>query len=204
MIEKLFGSQTRAKLLKTFLLNPEKEYYIRQLARDFNLQLNSVRRELENLEKLGLLTSEPRRASDGDEEKTDEKRTQIGQEKRYFRVNGFFPLFEELKNLLSKSNVLYKQDLVDKLKETGDFALLVLTGFFVGDDNAETDILAIGNIDKVKFVKEIKKFEKETSREINFTVMTEKELEYRRSMTDVFLYAVLDGRKIVMINNNII
>lgn len=58
MLEKLFGSVSRVKLLKIFLLNPDKKYYIRQLARDLKLQVNSVRRELSNLEEFGLLSSD--------------------------------------------------------------------------------------------------------------------------------------------------
>ena len=57
MLGNLFGSNARVKILKLFLLHPEKKYYIRQLARDLDLQVNSVRRELDNLEKFGLLKS---------------------------------------------------------------------------------------------------------------------------------------------------
>ena len=58
MLGKLFGSKARVKILKLFLLHPDQKYYIREIARDLKLQLNSVRRELENLEAFGLLTSD--------------------------------------------------------------------------------------------------------------------------------------------------
>ena len=58
MLSKLFGSTARIKILKLFILHPNEKYYIRQLARDLSLQLNSVRRELENLESFGILTSD--------------------------------------------------------------------------------------------------------------------------------------------------
>jgi predicted ArsR family transcriptional regulator len=54
MLSKLFGSKARVKLLKIFLSYPEKRFYIRQLARDLKLQVNSVRRELDNLEKIRI------------------------------------------------------------------------------------------------------------------------------------------------------
>ena len=57
MLGKLFGSNARVKILKLFLLHPEKKFYIRELSRRLKLQVNSVRRELENLEKFGLLIS---------------------------------------------------------------------------------------------------------------------------------------------------
>ena len=57
MLGKLFGSKARVKILKLFLLHPENKFYIRQIARGLKLQLNSVRRELENLETFGILIS---------------------------------------------------------------------------------------------------------------------------------------------------
>lgn len=57
MLGKLFGSNARVKILKLFILHPRERFYIRQIARDLKLQLNSVRRELENLEQFGLLIS---------------------------------------------------------------------------------------------------------------------------------------------------
>jgi predicted ArsR family transcriptional regulator len=65
MLGKLFGSKARVKILKLFLSSPDEKFYIRQVARELKLQLNSVRRELDNLEQFGLLTANP---GDNDEE----------------------------------------------------------------------------------------------------------------------------------------
>ena len=54
MLENLFGSRARTNLLKLFLLN-QQEFFVREIARKTGEKLNSVRRELENLEKLGLI-----------------------------------------------------------------------------------------------------------------------------------------------------
>jgi predicted ArsR family transcriptional regulator len=59
MLSHLLGSKARVKILKLFLLNLEEKFYIRQIARDLDLQVNSVRRELDNLEKFGLLLADP-------------------------------------------------------------------------------------------------------------------------------------------------
>ena len=58
MLEQLFGSKTRVKLLQLFLNNPKKDYYLRQLAREIKGQLNSVRREVNNLEKIGIIVAQ--------------------------------------------------------------------------------------------------------------------------------------------------
>ena len=57
-IEKLFGSKTRAKLLKLFFGSPEKSFYVREMTRVIDEQINSVRRELLNLENIGIIKSE--------------------------------------------------------------------------------------------------------------------------------------------------
>ena len=57
-IEKLFGSRTRAKLLNLFFENPNKSYYVREMTRVIDEQIHSVRRELLNLESIGVIKSE--------------------------------------------------------------------------------------------------------------------------------------------------
>ncbi|MDP2736497.1 MAG: hypothetical protein Q8O59_01785, partial [bacterium] len=123
MLEKLFGSNSRVKILKLFLLNPADKFYIRQLSRDLKLQLNSVRRELENLEKFGILTSDMKNEEEG---KGGPASPAGGQEKKYFRANPNFVLFDEIKALIVKSQILYEKDFVGKLNSIGKVKLLIL------------------------------------------------------------------------------
>src|SRR3989338_4615707 len=126
MLEKLFGSKARVKILKLFLIHPHEKFYIRQLSRNLKLQLNSVRRELENLEKFGILTSDLK-----NEEGKDEKEAAGCQEKKYFRANSHFVLFDEIKALIVKAQILYEMDFVCNLNSICKVKLLVLTGIFV-------------------------------------------------------------------------
>ncbi len=57
-IEKLFGSKTRAKLLELFFANTNKSFYVREITRLIEEQINSVRRELMNLESIGVVRNE--------------------------------------------------------------------------------------------------------------------------------------------------
>ncbi|MEK7540164.1 MAG: winged helix-turn-helix domain-containing protein, partial [Patescibacteria group bacterium] len=84
MLEQLFGSRTRVKLLRLFLSNPQEEYYVRELTRRMNEQINSIRRELSNLEDMGLLLSEEREG------------------KKYYKVNQDHLMFPELRALFLK------------------------------------------------------------------------------------------------------
>jgi hypothetical protein len=58
MIDALFGSKTRVKLLHLFLNNPDKSFYVREITRLIDEQINSVRRELSNMLSVGIIVSD--------------------------------------------------------------------------------------------------------------------------------------------------
>lgn len=192
MLERLFGSRARAKILKLFLFNPESRYYIREVARNLNLQVNSARRELNNLQDFGLLVS-------GSEKKeVGGKKTK--EQEKYFKVNKNFVLFEELRALIVKAQILYQKDFVKDLNRLGQVKLVVLTGLFVNNSFAPIDLLIVGRISKSNLARVISSLEKNLGREVNYTFMNTSEFKYRREITDVFLYNILENRKIVVVD----
>jgi len=219
MLEKLFGSNSRVKILKIFLLNPDKKYYIRQLARDLKLQVNSIRRELENLEQFGLLISKMSNQSENDNDANEEmenlqklkdgkiveKKEKVvevtnKQEKKFYQTNKSFILYEEIKSLIVKAQLLHEKDFVNKISKLGNLKLVILTGFFVNKKDSVTDILVVGGVAKEKLKKVINDLEKELGREVNYTLLTFEEFKHRRDMTDIFLYDILEGDKVVVVD----
>lgn len=203
MLNKFFGSNTRVEILKLFLLHPDQKYYLRQIARDLKLQINSVNRELKNLEEFGLLIISAN-ASDVKRDnfllKVNKKFYKQNRKKKYYQINKNFILFEEIKILIIKAQVLYEKKFVDKLKKIGKFKFIALTGFFVNNQNSLTDLLIVGKTNKTKLLKIIQNLEKELNKSINFTLMDINEFKYRKNITDVFLYNILEGKKIVVID----
>ena len=142
MLNNFFGSKARVKILKIFLLNPEARYYIRQLSRDLALQVNSVRRELANLEKFGLLVSNKANdnttiddLSNESGEASEEPKVPVHpflrQEKKYYQVNKNFVLFPEIEALIVKSQALAGQTFINRLSQIASPKLLIFTGFFL-------------------------------------------------------------------------
>ncbi|MDD1666976.1 MAG: winged helix-turn-helix domain-containing protein [Methanomicrobiales archaeon] len=84
MLTHLFSSRTRVKLLELFLLHPEREVHVREICRITGLNINAVRRELANLEELGLL------------------RSRWAGNARFYTVNLVFPVYHELTGILVK------------------------------------------------------------------------------------------------------
>jgi len=218
MLGKLFGSKTRVKILKLFLSKPGERFYIRQIARDLKLQLNSVRRELENLEQFGLLTSSPmdlikeqpeekiviQTVSDikaSQKKKKRKKEPPLAKtDKKYFRVNTDFILYEEIKALILKAQVLYEKDFINKISKFGSLKLLILSGFFVHDATAPVDLLIVGKFNKNKLARLIKELENDLNREIDYTIMAFREYKFRRDVTDIFLYDILERKNIVVVD----
>ena len=112
MLEQLFGSKTRTKLLYLFFQYPARPFYVREMAREIDSQLNAVRREITILEKAGLIGHIKK--SDIDTGQYDD--TSVAKAKYYcLRTDCIFYL--ELKSLLMKGQILRERDLVEKLKE---------------------------------------------------------------------------------------
>ncbi|MCK5459760.1 hypothetical protein KAI52_01455 [Candidatus Parcubacteria bacterium] len=192
MLEQLFGSKARTKLLIFFLINNEKSYYIRELTRILRSQINSIRREIENLKNFGILT-------EGAKDLGQKDRKNF-QQRKYFKANTNFILYDELKSLILKSQLMSRKNLIEKIIKSGNISYLVLTGFFVSSADSPTDILIVGKINKKIVNKIIGKLEKEFNKNINYTVISKTEFFYRKDITDKFLYNILEGKKIVIVD----
>jgi len=182
MLEQLFSSRTRVKLIRLFALNEEKSYFIREISRKIKEHINSVRRELKNMESIDLIRS-----------------SGSGQ-KKYYQVNIENIIFPELKSMVFKSQIFMEKSFIKKIQKAGRIKLLVLTGFFAGQENAVTDILIVGSINRKKLQRLVKKFQKKIDHPLHYTIMTRKEFEYRNNLTDRFLFNILEGKKIVLVD----
>ncbi len=180
MLEQLFGSRTRVKLLRIFLINPDTDYFVRELTRKIKERINSVRRELSNLESIGFLVAH--------EDK----------QRKYYRADKNFILFPEFRSLFLKSQLTVERDLGKRLKQVGQISFLALTGIFTDVKSVQTDILIVGKVNRTKLQRMIKSFQKDLDRKIRYTIMSRKEFEYRNDLTDKFLYSILENKKIVI------
>lgn len=182
MLEQLFGSRTRVKLLRLFLTHSEEQYFVREITRKVDERINSVRRELANLEDLQLI------------------KTVAQNRKRYYRLDTTCLLYPELKALILKSRVAIEQDLVQKLKKMGKVSYMALTGVFTGVEDAKTDVLIVGRVNRSQLKTFMRKLQSNFDTEIRFTVMNLKEFGYRRDITDRFLYTILENKRVTLID----
>lgn len=194
MLEQLFGSKTRVSLLRLFLNNPEKYFYVREMTRNLSLHLNSIRRELSNLEKIGIISSHTKK----DLEKEVEKK--LKDNKKYYKLNNSFVFVEELKSLLVKAQLILEKSLIRKIEKLGSISYFLLSGVFVGREDAPADLLVVGKANRLKFQRLINSFEKELGKQINYTILSKSDFQYRKDVTDKFLYDLLEGKNLVVVD----
>lgn len=184
MLEQLFGSRTRVKILALLLNNSTRSYYVREITRKVDEQINSVRRELANLKSIGLVRSN---AKNG---------------KIYFQANTKSDFFPDLKKLFSKvsQETAFENQIASRLKAVGDVQYAALLGYFVQDSGSEVDLFLVGQIDKTQLRPLIKELSDEVGHEINYTIMTTEEYSERRVLFDRFLTEILSSPKVVAID----
>ena len=188
-------------------MHSEKAFFIRELTRLIDTQINSVRRELQNLVEGGVIKEVSMSGEQDDMIPLGRgaKKVKIlakeKQPKKFFQVNQEFVLFNELRALFAKSPRLLQKALEKEFENLGNVEYAVLTGFFVDRDDTPVDLLIVGNILRSRLAKLIHTFEKEIEHEINYSTMTLEEFTYRKSIIDRFLFTILEGKKIVIVDS---
>lgn len=194
MLEHFFGSKTRVKLLKTFFRSPDRTFYVRELARLIETQLNAVRREIANLEKVGLLVHV---SSD----KVSAK--EFGTERsKFYQLNTGAMLYAELKALLMKAELMQEQQLMDEIRaKAGSLKLFLLTGQFTHEGEVGTDMVLVGTVKPLVVAKIIERYEGDLGKSIRYTVMDEQEFRDRQHIGDRFLYSIFEAKHVMLVND---
>jgi hypothetical protein len=191
MVEQLFGSKTRVKLLQLFYSNPNRSFYVREITRKIDEQINSVRRELSNLLSIGIIVSENT------------------ENKLYYEVNQKYEYFEPLQEIfgggVKKKRKASKDTdadapIDDEYKALGKVELVVFTGQFTRDERAGIDLLVVGNINTNALDKFVAELEAKEGKELRYTTMPLADFKYRKQINDRFITGIVDAKKQVVID----
>jgi len=181
ILKALFSSQTRVKLLSTFLLHPEEEYFIRELTRLLGEQINSIRRELENLRRIGLVKARHKNR------------------KKYYRIDNEFPLFGDLRNIFAKE-IQAESPVVASLKKLPNVQLILLAGIFTGTES-KVDLLIVGNVKKEML--EALLLQDPTLKNVKYSIFSEADFLYRVSLKDRFILEILNDPRHLIVHNGL-
>jgi hypothetical protein len=194
MIDALFGSKTRVKLLHLFLNNSGQSFYVREITRKIGEQINSVRRELANMLEVGIITS----AS--------------SENKLYYQVNQRCDYYVPLKNIFStirpdaastlNVDQTLSEDYSTLFSDIAGVRLVIFAGVLIRGSSAPVDILLVGNMSTQKVKVAIKELEVNEGREINYSVLSYDEFYYRLSVKDRFITEILNNKHRVVIDKD--
>lgn len=185
MLKEIMVSKVRVKLLQTFLYQPDEIFYVRQLVRKIDEEINAVRRELSRMEKANIVKKEPRG------------------NRLYYYFNRDHPLYENLLSMVHKTVGLGKEIIKNKSK-LGRVKLVMFSGRFarrLPTEEGGVDLLVVGDINMQTLVKLVRTEEAKLEREINYTVMTKDEFNFRKKKRDPFLQGILLGSRIMIIGD---
>ncbi|HEX5448305.1 MAG TPA: transcriptional regulator [Candidatus Saccharimonadales bacterium] len=206
MFEQLFGSKTRVKLLQLFYTNPNRSFYVREITRKIDEQINSVRRELSNLLGIGIITSD------------------ANNNRLYYEVNQKYEFYAPLAMIFAGAKIpqaevedegkkkakakespepktaMPSHPLAKDLLALGHVELVIFTGQFTRDETSGVDVLIVGDINQTKAAKFMSELEKAESKELRYVTLTPDNYQYRLQINDRFISNLLDSKKQVIIN----
>src|SRR4030042_6525391 len=178
MLKSLFSSSVRADLLSLLLNSPDEQFYIREIAKLLRKNPSGIKRELDNLETMGSVTS------------------QRSVNLKYFQANKESPLFSELKNLITKSLGL-PGALKAVLRASGAKAAFLYGPYAEGHDESSVSMFVIGALPSL--TRELKNLEKRFDQKIDCTIIDEEEYRLKKKKGDANLKKVLSGKRIALI-----
>lgn len=178
-------SKVRVKLMELFFSNPSEMWYVRELTRLTDEEINAVRRELARMLDVGLLLSENRG------------------NRLYYRLDPHYGFFQELLTLVAKTTGL-GGEIKKNRKKLGNLEFVMFSGNFARYGkraNTDVDILIVGEVVLPELTALIKKEEEKRGYEINYSVISREEFVFRKERRDPFIKEVLSGSRVLIVGN---
>lgn len=191
MIDSLFGSKTRVKLLGLFMNNPERSFYVREITRNINEQINSVRRELANLVEIGVVTRDS----------VDNR--------LYYKADINFRYYHALREMFANETEVVRGPKVEVDAWAAKFAAIkgikevIFAGALVYGSASPLDLIVAGDptMDQSKVRALIKALEKGLDTQLNYSILDTEDLYYRLSIRDRFVLDVLESKHTVVLDD---
>lgn len=178
-------TKNKAELLKLFLTNPEKSFYMQEIGRILEKKPGTFQRTLNGMVSEGILTSEYRANA------------------RFFKANKKYPIYKELKSIVFKT-VGVQGSIKKVLEKGGNIKFAFIYGSYARAKESylsDIDLVIIGNPDEDKLIDELDRLEEKLQREINYKLYTFKKLKDEVEKKEPFTLKILRDKKIILIGS---
>ena len=183
ILESLFSSRVRTKILVAFFMSPGESYYALGLSQRLREHYNAVWKELVHLEKIGLLSSHS-----------------WGNAKVY-QINPACPIIPELRSMILKTEGI-GQVIRSRLAGRDEIKSVFIYGSYAGgeaDRQSDLDLMVIGDIELSQFAPLIAQLERELNRPINYACFSKEEWKAKVDRKDPFVLNVQQSPKIMLL-----
>lgn len=192
ILDKLFGSAARVKIIRLFLLNPESMFTSKEIERRCRVSGSTTRKEINLLKKIDFIKQKVEsvdsliKLKNGKIKNNKKKVTGL-------RLNESFPLLRALQVMLLKSAPIDRAKMLRMFKAVGKMKLIILSGVFIQSSDSRVDLFLVGSsIKNASLERVLKKIEAEIGKELSYVAFDTKEFVYRLGMYDRFVRDVLD------------
>lgn len=184
VLVKLFGP-IRLKILRFFLQHPEGVYEDKEIAKRLKIKLRAARKELKNLETVGLAKNRTAFI------------TPVSTKSRKRKFKGWYfhylPVANNLKKLIFSAVPFKNDEIVKRLRGAGRISVLIVSGVFIQSDDSPIDILIVGDRLKRGAAEAVlRSMEAEIGRELNYAIFESNDFLYRLEAYDKFIREVLE------------
>ncbi len=185
MLEELFVSRVRVKILQLFLSSEDSLFHVREIVRRVSEEINAVRRELSRMEKYGMVSSEWRA------------------NRRLYKFRKDYIYYKELLSLVAKTTGL-GGNLIKNKQKLGKIKFAFISTKFLKGNSANTDdvdMLVVGNIVLPELQVIISDEQAKRETEINYSFMDEAEFKFRVKRRDPFILRVITQPKVMLLGD---
>lgn len=176
-LSKLFGNETKVKIMRLFLFNPEKVFDVKEITERTKADSSRVRKEMANIEKMGLVKRRATKKGNGNG----------------FTMDSQFSYLSPLQNFLVNVEPLQPKEVIKKITKLGNIKLIIVSGVFIQEMESRLDILIVGDgVKKGALENAIKILESEIGKELRYAHFTTEDFKYRISMYDKLTRDILD------------
>jgi hypothetical protein len=190
ILDKLFGSAAKVKIMRMYLFNPTSTYSPSAVAKMLDVRGSSVRKELILLEKIGFVK---KRTSSSEIKPAKGRKKVVRKRIVGYLLDPRFPYIALLQNFLINTDMVKHKEILRKLNRCGKIKLVILAGVFIHDSDSRVDMLIVGdNLKRKQIDSVIKTIEAELGKEINYAAFETPDFTYRLSMRDMLIRDILD------------
>jgi len=183
MLERLFTSRTRVNILNLFYASPEKEFYLREIARLTGENPNGVAREAKNLVELNILQEGSRGYL------------------RVFSINRNSSIFEEMKEIFLRTEGALSL-LRQEIKTLNGVRYALVYGAFAKRlKTDEIDLLLVGEANGDAVAKTVNVIAQKVGRKVYYMLWSEGDYRSKMVERDPMLISILSSATIQLVGS---